>query len=349
MEFEDGTMSMPVTRTFIHFNESSFPGLQANKRSSSCPCRAAIAAESDDESHEDGDVGGAVAGSNFYQPTIPARRRQDKRSATTHFTANLGDQKLGSSDLSDASTVDCDQVDHVASDASSRSRTSNPQEVRIQVRIGCSGLQSPSNLRLANTETFVTDAVPSRKQQKKKKRLANMEEKLAMHDEAVIRSINLHALLSEEPPASQISPQARPVLQLTGRVTPMELASDKLNEMLANSPSKSRSSGKAKGKGLAHFERIAVGIEDDGDFRVVQRLIGPRGVHMRDIVARSGGAKVWIIGRGSRSWEDDVGPLTVCVGASSPGVFTTARRAVCDLLAQVHQERHMHINGLLQE
>ena len=38
-------------------------------------------------------------------------------------------------------------------------------------------------------------------------------------------------------------------------------------------------------------------------FRVVQRLIGPRGKHMRDIVA------LWITGRGSRSWEDDEGPL----------------------------------------
>ena len=35
----------------------------------------------------------------------------------------------------------------------------------------------------------------------------------------------------------------------------------------------------------------------------MQRLIGPRGKHIRDIVA------FWITGRGSRSWEDDEGPL----------------------------------------
>eukprot|EP00416_Gambierdiscus_australes_P022691 CAMPEP_0171058070 /NCGR_PEP_ID=MMETSP0766_2-20121228/2242_1 /TAXON_ID=439317 /ORGANISM="Gambierdiscus australes, Strain CAWD 149" /LENGTH=232 /DNA_ID=CAMNT_0011513289 /DNA_START=134 /DNA_END=829 /DNA_ORIENTATION=- len=48
-----------------------------------------------------------------------------------------------------------------------------------------------------------------------------------------------------------------------------------------------------KGKGLSYFERINVGIEDDRDFRVVQRLIGPRGKHMQDITTRCKGAKVW--------------------------------------------------------
>ena len=56
-------------------------------------------------------------------------------------------------------------------------------------------------------------------------------------------------------------------------------------------------------------QRIDVGIEHDQKFRVVQRLIGPRGKHMRDLVTMSDGAKLWITGRGSRSWEDDEGPL----------------------------------------
>jgi len=60
---------------------------------------------------------------------------------------------------------------------------------------------------------------------------------------------------------------------------------------------------------LPNFQRIDVGIEHDQKFRVVQRLIGPRGKHMRDIVTMSEGAKLWITGRGSRSWEDDEGPL----------------------------------------
>ena len=58
---------------------------------------------------------------------------------------------------------------------------------------------------------------------------------------------------------------------------------------------------------LPNFQRIDVGIEHDQKFRVVQRLIGPRGKHMRDLVTMSDGAKLWITGRGLRSWEDDEG------------------------------------------
>lgn len=101
---------------------------------------------------------------------------------------------------------------------------------------------------------------------------------------------------------------------------------------------KSMGKGKGKGKGLPHFHRIEVGIEDDPHFRVVQRLIGPKGKHMQDIVNESPGAKVWIIGRGSRSWEDDVGPLMICVGAPTSSVFESAVRLAEDLLAQVREE-----------
>mmetsp|Transcript_114853 Transcript_114853/g.246824 ORF Transcript_114853/g.246824 Transcript_114853/m.246824 type:complete len:317 (-) Transcript_114853:381-1331(-) len=94
----------------------------------------------------------------------------------------------------------------------------------------------------------------------------------------------------------------------------------------------------AKGKGLSNFTRVEVGIADDRDFRVVQRLIGPKGRHMSDIVAEAKGAKVWIIGRGSRSWEDDEGPLMVCVGAMSSSVFAAAVGLVQELLVKVHRE-----------
>mmetsp|Transcript_30868 Transcript_30868/g.70164 ORF Transcript_30868/g.70164 Transcript_30868/m.70164 type:complete len:318 (-) Transcript_30868:59-1012(-) len=93
-----------------------------------------------------------------------------------------------------------------------------------------------------------------------------------------------------------------------------------------------------KGKGLSHFERIEVGIEDDRDFRVVQRLIGPRGKHMQDITVQCKGAKVWIIGRGSRSWEDSVGPLVVCVGAASRQAFEVATGLVRELLDRVRED-----------
>jgi len=96
--------------------------------------------------------------------------------------------------------------------------------------------------------------------------------------------------------------------------------------------------GEGKGKGLQHFRKIEVGIPDDPNFRVVQRLIGPKGKHMQDILTKSKGAKIWIIGKGSRSWEDDVGPLVVCVGATSNTAFENAVVAVKDLLARVAED-----------
>uniref|UniRef100_A0A7S2I7B5 KHDC4/BBP-like KH-domain type I domain-containing protein n=1 Tax=Zooxanthella nutricula TaxID=1333877 RepID=A0A7S2I7B5_9DINO len=96
--------------------------------------------------------------------------------------------------------------------------------------------------------------------------------------------------------------------------------------------------GEGKGKGLSHFRKIDVGIQDDPNFRVVQRLIGPKGKHMQDILSKARGAKIWIIGRGSRSWEDDVGPLVVCVGASSTYAFDTAVGHVQNLLTRVRED-----------
>eukprot|EP00429_Kryptoperidinium_foliaceum_P020351 CAMPEP_0176036000 /NCGR_PEP_ID=MMETSP0120_2-20121206/17825_1 /TAXON_ID=160619 /ORGANISM="Kryptoperidinium foliaceum, Strain CCMP 1326" /LENGTH=281 /DNA_ID=CAMNT_0017369383 /DNA_START=77 /DNA_END=922 /DNA_ORIENTATION=- len=45
--------------------------------------------------------------------------------------------------------------------------------------------------------------------------------------------------------------------------------------------------------------RFIVGIEPDQSFRVVSRLIGPRGKHMKEIIAETPGAKLRIRGRGS--------------------------------------------------
>lgn len=91
-------------------------------------------------------------------------------------------------------------------------------------------------------------------------------------------------------------------------------------------------------KGLQHFERIEVGIEDDLTFHVVRRLIGPRGRHMQDITSVCRGAKVWICGRGSRSWEDSEGPLVICVGATTAPSFESAVGQVQELLNRVHEE-----------
>lgn len=96
---------------------------------------------------------------------------------------------------------------------------------------------------------------------------------------------------------------------------------------------------KGHGKGMSYFRRIDVGVIDDPYFRVVQRLIGPKGEYMRDIVKEAyNAAKIWIVGRGSRSWEDDVGPLTVCIGASNSPAFDIAVSRVQDRLARVRED-----------
>jgi len=102
--------------------------------------------------------------------------------------------------------------------------------------------------------------------------------------------------------------------------------------------SKGKGEGKGKGLGLPHFRKINVGIDDDSRFRVVQRLIGPHGRNMQEITGKAKGAKIWIIGRGSRSWEDNTGPLVICVGATMLADFEAAMAQVRELLDRVTEE-----------
>lgn len=109
---------------------------------------------------------------------------------------------------------------------------------------------------------------------------------------------------------------------------------------IANTPSSGKKKGSSRSsKGLPFFSRIPVGLEDTKEFKVLQRLIGPRGSFMRDICVKSGGAKVWIVGRGSRSWEDSEGPLQVCVGATGQMCYNGAVAMVNNLISRVRAER----------
>jgi len=103
--------------------------------------------------------------------------------------------------------------------------------------------------------------------------------------------------------------------------------------------------GEGKGRGLQFFRKIEVGVEDEPDFRVVSRLIGPKGRHMQDILNEAKGTKIWIIGKGSRSWEDDVGPLIVCVGAGSSMAFETAVRLVEELLGRIKEDHRRFLQN----
>jgi hypothetical protein len=103
---------------------------------------------------------------------------------------------------------------------------------------------------------------------------------------------------------------------------------------------KSKSKGKGpSGKHLGlHFKRIEVGLEDDNKFKVVKRLIGPKGKTMQEVSKESGGSKIWIVGKGSRSWEDDEGPLTICVSAPSSAMLDIADRRISDIVRNIRSQ-----------
>mmetsp|Transcript_94356 Transcript_94356/g.177598 ORF Transcript_94356/g.177598 Transcript_94356/m.177598 type:complete len:513 (-) Transcript_94356:291-1829(-) len=92
----------------------------------------------------------------------------------------------------------------------------------------------------------------------------------------------------------------------------------------------------AKGSGLL-VRRVDVKIEDDADFRVVERLIGVDNENFKFITGETG-AKLILNGRGSphpqpQSFEQE--PLTVCIRAKTSESFEKAVALVEDLLRDV--------------
>eukprot|EP00448_Togula_jolla_P009947 CAMPEP_0170604146 /NCGR_PEP_ID=MMETSP0224-20130122/19271_1 /TAXON_ID=285029 /ORGANISM="Togula jolla, Strain CCCM 725" /LENGTH=419 /DNA_ID=CAMNT_0010929037 /DNA_START=44 /DNA_END=1303 /DNA_ORIENTATION=+ len=86
--------------------------------------------------------------------------------------------------------------------------------------------------------------------------------------------------------------------------------------------------------------RFRVGIEDDQAFRVVRRLIGPSGQHIKSITEGSHGAKVWVCGRGvqTRDPSEAEEPLTIKACASSTDSLDQAAALIKQLLERVHQD-----------
>jgi len=102
--------------------------------------------------------------------------------------------------------------------------------------------------------------------------------------------------------------------------------------------------GQAPSPMRAH--RLAVGIEDEPHFQAVRRLIGPAGAHVKSIVEASGGAKVWVSGRGASRAErgrgaasaHPEGPLTVCIASRRPESLALATELVKARLAALKAE-----------
>ncbi|KAH7463844.1 hypothetical protein PRIC1_006452 [Phytophthora ramorum] len=94
------------------------------------------------------------------------------------------------------------------------------------------------------------------------------------------------------------------------------------------------------------LEKLVVGIENESDFGVTRRIIGPAGSNMKRISVEAGGnAKIRVRGRGSGSKEggpeDADEPLMILVSADNERSFRIACSLTGDLLAAIHRDYEM--------
>jgi hypothetical protein len=94
------------------------------------------------------------------------------------------------------------------------------------------------------------------------------------------------------------------------------------------------------------LEKMVVGIENDSDFGVTRRIIGPAGSNMKRISVEAGGnAKIRVRGRGSGSkeggTEESDEPLMILVSADNERSFRVACSMTSELLASIHRDHQM--------
>ncbi|RLN95472.1 hypothetical protein BBJ28_00007262 [Nothophytophthora sp. Chile5] len=99
----------------------------------------------------------------------------------------------------------------------------------------------------------------------------------------------------------------------------------------------------------ALLEKLIVGIENENDFGVTRRIIGPAGSNMKRIsMEASGNAKIRVRGRGSGSKEggpeEANEPLMVLVSAENERSFRIACSLTNDLLAAIHHDYRMFMS-----
>jgi len=100
-----------------------------------------------------------------------------------------------------------------------------------------------------------------------------------------------------------------------------------------------RQGARSSGKKQCQF---IVGVEEDKAFRVVRKLLGPSGKHMKDI-AEATGAKLRLRGRGSGFKEgpeqvEADEPLMLCISTPEPRGHEVAVRLVRELIEDVHKQ-----------
>ncbi|CAK0867519.1 unnamed protein product [Prorocentrum cordatum] len=110
----------------------------------------------------------------------------------------------------------------------------------------------------------------------------------------------------------------------------------------AHQPRQQRRQG-AAGAGGKRQCQFTIGIEEEPKFRVVRRLIGEHGKHVKRIAEASGGAKLRLRGRGSGflegpEQEESGDPLMMCVSAPDERSYAIAVQLLREHLEDVYQQ-----------
>lgn len=95
--------------------------------------------------------------------------------------------------------------------------------------------------------------------------------------------------------------------------------------------------------------RFEIGIDNDKEFQVARRIIGQKGINMKEIVARTD-AKLRLRGRGSGYLEgltktESPEPLHLCVSCTTRRGYVEAARLVSELLERIYAEHRLYCEG----
>jgi len=317
-------ISIPVQNTFIHFDIHGLASASASSRvrCKSCPYSPSFHIWEDSAQELCHAMAPPTPPQQHRPVEPPAAERQVKAPAgQTRSSPSEPASPVSSADddgMSEMSTASSDGASKLQAwtDVSSRKRGAKPQQS-----------QPPSQPPKQPPQ-------PQQPQQPRQLQQPRKPQAMATPTAAAVQTkpAQRTALPAASPRTPVAAAKARAVVP--SRQEPASPAARPQPAAVQRTTSK----GEGKGKGMSHFVKIEVGIKDDPHFRVVQKLIGPGGKHMKDITAEAPGAKIWMIGKGSRSWEDDVGPLVVCVGSHQSGVFENAIRLVNELVGKVRDE-----------
>lgn len=117
----------------------------------------------------------------------------------------------------------------------------------------------------------------------------------------------------------------------------------------AQQPRRQRRQGAAGAVGKRQCQ-FTIGIEEEPKFRVVRRLIGEHGKHVKRIAEVSGGAKLRLRGRGSGflegpEQEESSDPLMMCVSAPDERSYGIAVRLLREHLEDVYEQHRSAYPG----